>query len=130
MPKFSEKSLAFLNTCDPKLQDIFLEIIEYFDISILCGERNEKEQTDAYNSRASQLKYPYSKHNKKPSLAVDVAPYPIDWHDPKRFFASYTDEQVIGLVGEIFDLMYFRRIELERPGPVHFQSMILRGKGE
>ena len=53
-----------------------------------------------------------------------------DNHEPRRFFASYTDEQVIQLVCEVFDLMYFRRIELARPGPVHFQSMILRGRGE
>ena len=35
--------------------------------------------------------YPNSKHNKLPSKAVDVAPYPIDWNDPDRFyhFAGY-----------------------------------------
>jgi peptidoglycan L-alanyl-D-glutamate endopeptidase CwlK len=27
-----------------------------------------------------------SKHNSKPSLAVDIAPYPIDWADDERFY--------------------------------------------
>ena len=37
------------------------------------------------------MQYPNSKHNKLPSKAVDVAPYPIDWNDPDRFyhFAGY-----------------------------------------
>ena len=32
-----------------------------------------------------------SKHNSFPSLAVDVAPYPINWSDKERFyfFAGY-----------------------------------------
>ena len=28
----------------------------------------------------------YSKHNQEPSLAVDVAPWPIDWNDSHRFY--------------------------------------------
>lgn len=37
------------------------------------------------------MKWPKSKHNSQPSLAVDVAPYPIDWKDERRFilFAGF-----------------------------------------
>jgi len=37
------------------------------------------------------LKYPTSKHNTYPSLAVDVMPYPIDWRDLYRiyYFVGY-----------------------------------------
>ena len=38
-----------------------------------------------YRSGKSQLPWPKSKHNMKPSLAVDVAPYPIDFKDILRF---------------------------------------------
>lgn len=43
------------------------------------------EQNAAFRSGKSKLEYPKSKHNKAPSMAVDVAPYPIDWYDEKRF---------------------------------------------
>ena len=39
----------------------------------------------------SKVQFPNSKHNSLPSLAVDAAPYPIDWNDKKRFalFAGF-----------------------------------------
>ena len=86
MPKFSKTSLDKLNTCHPDLQKIFNEVIKHFDCTILCGHRNEEEQNIAYKAGVSKLKYPKSKHNKTPSLAVDVAPYPIDWGNRRRFY--------------------------------------------
>ena len=37
------------------------------------------------------MKFPDGNHNKKPSKAIDVAPYPIDWDDRERmtYFAGY-----------------------------------------
>ena len=32
------------------------------------------------------MQYPNGKHNQKPSLAIDVSPYPINWRDTKRFY--------------------------------------------
>lgn len=55
------------------------------EITVLCGYRGEKEQNEAFAKGNSKLKFPKSKHNKKPAQAVDVAPYPIDWNDLKRF---------------------------------------------
>lgn len=43
------------------------------------------DQNYAYDNGFSRLKWPKSKHNSEPSLAVDVAPYPINWNDPVRF---------------------------------------------
>ena len=74
-----------LSTCDNRLQVLFYEVIKEFDCTILCGHRGEAEQNAAYASGNSKLKYPKSKHNSLPSMAVDVAPYPIDWLDLKRF---------------------------------------------
>lgn len=59
--------------------------IDKIDFSVLCGYRGKQEQDAAYNKGTSKLKYPNSKHNKKPSHAVDIAPYPLNWKDIKSF---------------------------------------------
>lgn len=91
MPKFSRRSKENLATCDQQLQYLFSVVIETWDCSILCGYRNEEDQALAYAKGHSSLLYPDSKHNKTPSLAVDVAPWPIVWDDHVRFgyFAGY-----------------------------------------
>lgn len=91
MPKFSELSTKRLESCHKDLQLIFLTAVQDFDCSIICGHRTEQEQERVYREGKSQLRYPESKHNSFPSMAVDVAPYPIDWVDKPRFyfFAGY-----------------------------------------
>jgi len=86
MPKFSNKSLDRLETCDKRLQKICYEVIKIYDFSVLQGYRGEQEQNSLYQQGKSKLMYPESKHNKDPSLAVDIAPYPIDFEDLKRFY--------------------------------------------
>lgn len=85
MPEFSEKSKEKLATCDPRLQLLCNEVIKIADFSVLCGHRDEETQNSLYEQGKSQLQWPYGKHNAKPSLAVDIAPYPIDFHDLVRF---------------------------------------------
>jgi peptidoglycan L-alanyl-D-glutamate endopeptidase CwlK len=95
MPKFSRKSKERLATCDDRLQKVFNEVIKYVDCSILEGHRSEERQNKLYEEGKTKVKYPKGRHNASPSLAVDVAPYPIDWDDRERFtlFAGF----VIGL---------------------------------
>lgn len=91
MPKFSEKSIAALETCHPRIQEIFEEIITLYDCSVLEGFRDEKRQNEMVRSGLSQLAWPRSLHNQHPSRAIDVVPYPIDWKDTRRFdhFAGF-----------------------------------------
>lgn len=91
MPKFGRRSNLNLCTCHPKLQQLFREVIKHYDCSILCGHRGEDEQNKAFYDGNSKVQYPDSKHNSLPSMAVDVAPYPIDWQNVERFyhFAGY-----------------------------------------
>lgn len=91
MPAFSRRSKDNLATCDHRLQRVFNEVIKEFDCTIIEGHRSEQEQNEKYRRGLSQLRYPQSKHNADPSVAVDVAPYPIDWNDRERFtyFAGY-----------------------------------------
>lgn len=90
--KFSESSQAKLLTCDPRLQRVFNEVIKGFDCTIICGKRSLAEQQEAYDKGFSKVKPGQSKHNVEPlSQAVDVAPYPIDWHNTEAFchFAGF-----------------------------------------
>ena len=91
MPSFSLASKQHLNSCHKDLQMLFNTVISSFDCSIICGRRGELEQNQAFADGKSKLKFPNSKHNKTPSMAIDVAPYPVDWHDVDRlnFFGGY-----------------------------------------
>lgn len=86
-----------LKDVHPDLKKLFESFADdkFLHILILCGRRSEKEQNDAFARGASKLKFPKSKHNSNPSLAVDCAPtingsIPLDktgnW-DVSAFFA-------------------------------------------
>lgn len=85
MPEFSKTSIDRLNTCHPLLQDIMKRAIKEYDFVVLCGHRGKEDQDRAVREGNSKTPWPKSKHNATPSLAVDIAPYPIDWNDRKRF---------------------------------------------
>jgi len=87
MPYFySERSRARLEQCHPDLQKVFNVVIQYYDCTILQGHRQEAEQNELFEQGLSKLQWPHSKHNKMPSLAVDVTPYPVDWDDTARHY--------------------------------------------
>jgi peptidoglycan L-alanyl-D-glutamate endopeptidase CwlK len=91
MPAFSQRSLERLRTCDPDLIRLFNRVVERFDCTVLEGHRGQEAQDEAFRTGRSQLKWPDGDHNRVPSTAVDVAPYPVDWHDIRRFdhFAGF-----------------------------------------
>ncbi len=83
-----------LNQCDPRLQRIALEVVKDFDCTVVTGQRGRAEQNKAYKNGKSKLKFPQSKHNKTPSLAMDLAPYikgkGISWDASQcYYFAGY-----------------------------------------
>ncbi len=55
------------------------------------GHRSETRQNKLLEEGKTKVAYPKGRHNSSPSLAVDVAPYPINWNDRERFhlFAGY-----------------------------------------
>lgn len=75
MPKFSERSSIKLSTCHPDLQKLFNEVIKTFDCTIVWGHRGRSPQNVAFDSGASQKRWPDSEHNKLPSTAADVGPW-------------------------------------------------------
>ncbi len=91
MPIFSERSRSILHTCDPRLLKIFVAVVTVFDCTVVSGHRGSHEQEDLFRRGLTKVRYPFSKHNSSPSLAVDAYPYPIDWKDRDRFhyFAGF-----------------------------------------
>lgn len=85
MPSFGPKSEEQLLTCDPRLQRVLREAIKHREFSVLCGHRDKAAQDEAVAKGNSKSPFPTSKHNRVPSLAVDIAPYPIDWTDSLAF---------------------------------------------
>lgn len=91
MANFGKVSVKNLSQVHPDLRKVFNEVIKYYDCAIICGHRDEKDQNKAYSEGRSKLKYPKSKHNKTPSLAVDVVPWfkkkpHIRWNDKAKFY--------------------------------------------
>lgn len=86
MPKFSAASESRLSTCHYKLQDLFNEVVKKYDCSVIEGYRSSERQEELYRQGKSKVQAGDSKHNFSPSLAVDVAPYPIDWEDKNKFY--------------------------------------------
>lgn len=95
MPSFGKTSKARLETAHPRLIEVFEEVVKHFDCSILQGHRGKVEQNDFFHRGLSKVQWPNGKHNSVPSLAVDAAPYPIDWNDRARF--SYFAGFVVGI---------------------------------
>lgn len=83
MPRWSNSSKAKLATCHTLIQNVMNEVIKHFDCKIIFGHRTSEEQYELYlegrTQRDGYTKLSY--HNYSPSLAVDVAPYPIQWPD-------------------------------------------------
>jgi len=86
MYPFGHTSQANLDTCDPRLIDLFTTVAKYFNCSVICGHRNQYDQNKAVAEGKSKTSWPESKHNTLPSKAVDVMPYPIDWQDKDRIY--------------------------------------------
>ena len=86
MYKFGKKSLEKLQTCHPDIQKICNELIKMMDVTVLEGVRSQERQAELVAQGKSKTMN--SKHLKQAdgfSHAVDLAPYPIDWEDGKRF---------------------------------------------
>ncbi len=101
MPRFSSVSFTRLSTCHIDLQVLFFDIVRNFDCTILEGYRNKVDQEKAFDSGHSKLHYPHGNHNKTPSNAVDVTPYPIDFGNDKLaiWFGAY----VLGVAQKLKD---------------------------
>lgn len=81
--KFGTTSLKRLKTCDERLQEIMHEVIRIYDITILEGHRTPEQHAINIKNGVTKVAYEKSKHSTNPSLAIDIAPWPIPakWGD-------------------------------------------------
>ncbi len=75
MPSFSRGSKQRLSTCNDRLQELFNDVVRTFDCTIVEGFRGEKKQNEYFKLGKSKIRFPHGKHNRYPSMAIDVAPY-------------------------------------------------------
>ena len=86
MPKFGRSSSEKLSTACIELQNICNQVIKIYDFSVIEGFRTKDRQNQLFSEGKSKVQFPNSKHNKNPSDAIDIVPYPVDWQDDQRFF--------------------------------------------
>jgi len=101
MPIFSKLSKDKLSTCHRDLQRLFNHVILDYDCTVICGHRGKEEQNQAYADGFSQLKYPKSKHNSTPSMAVDVVPWEVHHLDWGKLQSAHFAGYVKGLADEL-----------------------------
>ena len=84
---WSDHSKEVLKSCHPLLQAVMTRalVLSPFDLRLLEGHRDQETQNRLYFEGRSKLRWPHSKHNEFPSLAVDVIPLPVDWENMFHF---------------------------------------------
>jgi len=98
MTALNRNSRNRLATCHADLERIILQVAATMNLSVLWGYRNQEDQDTAYGLGHTKLRFPHSLHNRNPSLAVDVAPFPLD-------FATYQDPRFRELAMRRYSLM-------------------------
>lgn len=89
MTELSRVSRERLFTCHPDLQLLVMAVAKRMRLQVIQGHRGKEEQNLYFTTGRSQLAWPFSKHNKIPSEAVDCAPLQpdgtINWNDLALF---------------------------------------------
>ena len=107
MPKFGTRSMSSLSSCERDIQTIFQEVVKFMDCSIVEGHRTAERQHEHWQKGRALVRpdrdpkkrtswkvvdkksivtskdgyEKLSRHQKHPSSAVDVVPYPSMWSD-------------------------------------------------
>lgn len=72
--RWSKESRSRRDECHPDLQRLADEVLRHWDCAITCGHRGQAEQEKAFRTGNSRSRWPDGKHNKIPSLAIDMVP--------------------------------------------------------
>lgn len=87
MARFGKQSLERLENVHPLLREVCDKVIRTYDFTVVYGVRTIKEQEVLVAKGASKTMD--SQHLIQKTgygHAVDIAPYPIDWKDLRRFY--------------------------------------------
>ena len=97
--------LERLATVDHRLASVVRRVAALYPCRVLEGHRGEAAQNAAFDAGKSQLRFPKGKHNAYPSLAVDVAPLPINWND-REAFAYFAGHMMMAAVMQGYKLRW------------------------
>ncbi len=122
MPKFSAASEARLANAHRLLQELMHEAIKVSDFTILDSQRGRADQEKAVKGGFSKVHYGDSAHNWTPALALDIAPYPIDWNDAKRF--RDLQENVIKPIAARLGIPIRQGIDFNMDGNLHNDNFV------
>ena len=95
MPKLGRRSKSRLEGVDHRLIMVLEEVVKFFDITVIEGKRSQDRQDELVRQGKSKTKF--GKHVK--GLAVDIAPYPIDWNARDDF--HYLGGFVLGVAAKM-----------------------------
>lgn len=105
---FGKTSKDRLETCTDNIQKVMNRAVKIYDMSVVWGHRGREAQNKAFMSGNSKKQWPDSKHNKIPSRAIDVIPYPSGW--PQKNSKDYRKQvaafyHMAGVVLAVADMM-------------------------
>lgn len=78
MPVFDKRSEAALKFVHPDLVKVHREAIKHFAYIVTDGRRGEIDQTRAYKTGKSKVRFGSSAHNWSPAVATDCYPFPFN----------------------------------------------------
>ena len=88
MRTWGKQSSKVYQTLDLRLQVLVTRLRdEVVDISLISGHRDREVQNAHFENGVSTVRWPDSKHNRKPSMAVDIQPYPYPDQEPRLWGA-------------------------------------------
>ncbi len=109
--QWSPKSLRIRNQIHPILQEMVDFIInEVCDISLVTGHRTASEQNALYPVY-TKVRWPNSKHNSLPSLAVDLQPYPYPANNEMKL-----RQQLCYIAGRVIEWAKWRHYDIRWGG--------------
>lgn len=85
MPSFGDTSNRRLRTAHTVLQTLAVRVVRRRDCSCVDAHRDQVKQMLYFQNGTSKVKWPDSKHNSLPALAVDLTPYPEMWDSIPAF---------------------------------------------
>ena len=95
MPRFGQASQRRLKGINTKLVNVLNQAIKHFDFIVIEGKRSLETQKEYVAKGASKTLE--SKH--LDGMAVDIAPYPIDYDDTERFV--YLGGFILGVASQL-----------------------------
>lgn len=88
MYRYGRRSQDVLATLHPDLQVLCNHLIKLKDTALIEGHRSDERQVELLAEGKTKVGPGKSKHNRKPSEAVDMLPWPFkqsDWKDRDKF---------------------------------------------